>query len=194
MKDDDARVIRTRQQLRQALIELANERGYEAVSVLDIVERAQVGHKTFYRHFADKEGLLYSILAEILQEGQDLLLPPASPKAAEENTVNALRYAHRYADLFRVLLRSPAAEQLLQPLLAFGMAEGHRFFGGSDIPDELVAYHFVINLMMLTRWWLEHGMPYPPEQMAEYINRLVIRPIAALPKGREGCQRIQGTD
>ena len=182
MNEDDARVVRTRQQIRQAFIDLVIERGYESITVLDIVERAEVGHKTFYRHFSDKEALLYAVLADILMEGQSVLLPPSSPKAAEENTIQLLHYAQRYADLFRVLLRSPAAEQLIQPLTDFGLAEGHRFFGGSDTPDELVAYHFVTSLMWLVRWWLEHKMPYPPEQMAEYVNRLVIRPVANLRK------------
>jgi len=185
MNEADLRVQRTRRQLHHAFTKLVIERGYEAVTVLDIVEHAKVGHKTFYRHYADKEALLYAVLQEILAEGQTVLLPPTSPKAAEENTINALRFAHRYADLLYVLLRSPAAEQLMHPMVAFGLAEGKRFFGGTDTPDELVAYHFVCSLMSLIRWWLAREMPYPPEQMAEYINRLVIRPIASLRRNEE---------
>jgi AcrR family transcriptional regulator len=176
----DIRIQRTQQALQQALIELIIEHGYEAVSVRAITQRAQVGYKTFYRHYQDKEALLYAILGGMLQEGQRVLLPPTSPLAAEQNTINAFRFAHQYADLFRVLLRSPVAERLIQPLMAFGMAEGHRFFGGGNTPDELVAYHFVAGMMYLMRWWLEHDMPYAPEVMAEYVNRLLIRPIGSM--------------
>jgi AcrR family transcriptional regulator len=176
----DARILRTQRALQKALIELIIEQGYEAVSVRAITERAQVGYKTFYRHYQDKETLLYTILGDILQAGQQYLLPPTSPLAAEQNTINAFRFAHQYADLIRVLLRSPVAETLIQPLIAFGMAEGHRFFGGSDTPDELVAYHFVTGMMYLMRWWLEHDMRYTPEEMAEYVNRLLIRPIGRM--------------
>lgn len=180
MNEADLRVKRTRSQLRAAFIDLVIERTYEEITILDIVERAQVGHKTFYRHYADKEALLYALLEEILVEGQTILLPPTSPKAAEENTVHALRFAARYAKLLRALLRSPAAEQLIQPLITFGLSEAQRFFGGSDTPDEIIAYHFVTSMMSLIRWWLEHDMPYPPEEMAEYVNRLLIRPLAHL--------------
>ena len=176
----DVRIQRTQRALQKALIELIIEHGYEAVSVRAITQRAQIGYKTFYRHYQDKETLLYAILGDILQEGQHYLLPPTSPLAAEQNTINAFRFAHQYADLFRVLLRSPVAETLIQPLIAFGMAEGHRFFGGSDTPDELVAYHFVTGMMYLMRWWLEHDMRYAPEEMAEYVNRLLIRPIGMM--------------
>ena len=177
MNQDDQRVKRSRRQLRSAFIELVIERGYEEVTVFDIVERAQVGHKTFYRHFTDKEALLYSLLAEILAEAQPLLLPPTSPQATAENTINALRFAQKYADLWRVLLRSPAAETLLQPLIGFAQAEGKRFFGGAALPDDLVAFHFANSMMSLLRWWLEHEQPYPVEEMAEYINYLLIRPM-----------------
>lgn len=175
-----ARRGRTQRALHKALIELVVEQGYEAVSVRAIAQRAQVGYKTFYRHYPDKETLLYAVLGDMLQEGQAFLLPPTSPLAAEQNTMNMFRFVQQYADLFRVLLRSPLAETLIQPLVAFGVAEGHRFFGGSDTPDELVAHHFVHGLMSLVRWWLDRGMCYPPEEMAEYANRLLIRPIARL--------------
>jgi AcrR family transcriptional regulator len=180
MSETDIRVQRTQRALQQALIDLIIEQGYEAVSVRAVTQRAQVGYKTFYRHYQDKEALLYAILGDLLREGKHVLLPPTSPLAAEQNTINAFRFAHQYADLFRVLLRSPVAETLMQPMIAFGLAEGHRFFSGSDTPDELVAYHFVAGMMSLMRWWLEHDMRYAPEEMAEYVNRLLIRPIGGM--------------
>lgn len=95
-----------------------------------------------------------------------------------------MRVAQHYANLFRVLLCSPAAERLIQPLILFGLAGGHRSFGG-DTPAEVAAYHFVTSMRALIRWWLEHDMPYPPEEMAEYVNRLVIRPLTRLDQPRE---------
>jgi AcrR family transcriptional regulator len=180
MNEDDIRVQRTQQALQQAFMDLLKEQSYDEVSVRAIAQRAEVGYKTFYRHYADKEALLYAILGGILLEGQTVLLPPTSPLAAEQNTLSAFRYVQRYADLFRVLLRSPVAETLIQPLIDFGLAEGRRFFGGSDTPDELIAYHFVTAMQYLMRWWLEQGQQYSPEQMAEYVNRLLIRPISSL--------------
>jgi hypothetical protein len=44
----------------------------------------------------------------------------------------------------------------------------------------LVAYHFVAGMMYLMRWWLEQGTRYTPEEMAEYANRLLIRPIGQM--------------
>jgi AcrR family transcriptional regulator len=61
----DRRVRRTRRQLRDALVALILERGWDAVSVQDVCARADVGRSTFYVHFADKEELLLSGFDEL---------------------------------------------------------------------------------------------------------------------------------
>ena len=61
----DRRVRRTRSQLRDALVTLTLERGWDAVSVKDVCERADIGRSTFYVHFADKEELLLSGFDEL---------------------------------------------------------------------------------------------------------------------------------
>lgn len=49
---------RTRQLLRGALFSLIQEKGFEALSVQDIIDHANVGRATFYAHFDNKEDLL----------------------------------------------------------------------------------------------------------------------------------------
>jgi AcrR family transcriptional regulator len=62
---EDRRVRRTRQHLRDALVALILDRGWDRVSVQDVCERADVGRSTFYVHFADKEELLLSGFGEV---------------------------------------------------------------------------------------------------------------------------------
>lgn len=62
---DDRRVQRTRRALREALISLIVERGWEGFSVQDVCDRADVGRSTFYTHFADKEDLVAGGLEDL---------------------------------------------------------------------------------------------------------------------------------
>jgi AcrR family transcriptional regulator len=57
---DDRRVHRTEQLLRTALVSLIEEKGFETLTVQDIIDRANVGRATFYAHFDNKEDLLVS--------------------------------------------------------------------------------------------------------------------------------------
>jgi AcrR family transcriptional regulator len=57
---DDRRTQKTRKYLAEALKELIVEKGYDAVTIQDIIDRANVGRSTFYSHYESKEQLLTS--------------------------------------------------------------------------------------------------------------------------------------
>ncbi|WP_307845376.1 TetR/AcrR family transcriptional regulator [Planomonospora sp. ID67723] len=64
-KEIDRRVRRTREAIRKALVALIVERGYDAVTVTDVIARADVGRSTFYAHFTDKRDVLAANLEEL---------------------------------------------------------------------------------------------------------------------------------
>lgn len=66
-KAQDRRIVRTRQALYDALIELTEERGLDGFTVNDLCERADLNRGTFYNHFHDKEDLLASFEGEVLE-------------------------------------------------------------------------------------------------------------------------------
>jgi AcrR family transcriptional regulator len=63
-------VERKRRQARQRIIQAAQElflaRGFDEVSVGDIAERAEVGRTTFFRHFGDKQEVVFAREQELL--------------------------------------------------------------------------------------------------------------------------------
>ena len=59
MMKNDRRVERT-QLLLAALVSLIEEKGFEALTVQDIIDRANLGRATFYAHFDNKEDLFVS--------------------------------------------------------------------------------------------------------------------------------------
>lgn len=52
--------LRARDEIIEAAHELFAERGYPAVTVVDIVERAEVGRTTFFRYFGDKQEVVFA--------------------------------------------------------------------------------------------------------------------------------------
>lgn len=63
----DRRIVRTRLVIRDALTELIEEKGFEAVSVKDITTRANINRGTFYLHYRDKFDLLEQSEAEVIE-------------------------------------------------------------------------------------------------------------------------------
>jgi AcrR family transcriptional regulator len=68
MNDNDPRVIRTRKQLRDALISLVQEKSFQSISVQDIAERAALNRATFYAHFEDKFALMDHVVRDMFRQ------------------------------------------------------------------------------------------------------------------------------
>src|SRR5438128_8199273 len=111
-KKVDPRVKRTRQLLQQAFNELMQEKGFSAISIQDIAERATVNRATFYAHFEDKYQLLDCIVQEQFQQmvAKKLSLDPRW----EERTLRILIRA--VLEFFREFHHCPTAK-MLNPLI-----------------------------------------------------------------------------
>ncbi|HEU4341452.1 MAG TPA: helix-turn-helix domain-containing protein [Candidatus Binatia bacterium] len=88
MTKADRRVKRTRELLQKTLIGLINERGYDSITIRDIVDRANVGRTTFYLHYRSKEELFMSCHEAIIREFHSL--HPLSRKELLARLCNAM--------------------------------------------------------------------------------------------------------
>ena len=61
-KKTDLRVIKTKNNLYQTLIELMSDMPFEEIKFSDICEKALVNRSTFYSHYSDKYELLSSYI------------------------------------------------------------------------------------------------------------------------------------
>src|SRR6516162_9759214 len=87
-------VERKRRQVRQRIIQAAEElfraRGFDNVSVGDIAERAEVGRTTFFRHFGDKQEVVFAREQELLDtiaaagQADDTPAPRSTSEAVEQ--------------------------------------------------------------------------------------------------------------
>jgi AcrR family transcriptional regulator len=60
----DLRVIRTRKMIKEAFVDLVEEKGYEHITIKDIAEKAFINRKTFYFHFENKTALFNEIIKD----------------------------------------------------------------------------------------------------------------------------------
>src|SRR2546430_10084297 len=68
--EGNVRVRRTQKLLREALIELIEERSFEALTIGELTERAMVSRAAFYRNYQDK----YDLVEQIFEEAMSALL------------------------------------------------------------------------------------------------------------------------
>jgi len=178
MEIQDRRVRRTQHLLAKALIALTLEKGYEAVTIRDITERADIGYATFFRHYRDKDELLEDVLDVVHAEFVDRLCP-ATP-GADPAAVGVLlfRYVQERSEVLRVLLRSHTLIPRLIEVATQNIVKDHTPRPDSTVPIEVAAHHIVTSTIALIQWWLDHGMLYPPERMGVIYFELIVRPTS----------------
>jgi AcrR family transcriptional regulator len=97
-----------------AFIELVLERGYAAIGIADIVERADIGRSTFYAHFKSKDDLLIASMQWMF----DILAESTSPGASREPLDNLVAHYWSNRRLARVVLSHPIEPKLRRALSA----------------------------------------------------------------------------
>ena len=186
MEQVDRRVRRTKKSLEDALIALTLEKEYDEITIQEITDRADIGYRTFFRHYSDKDELLKDVLGTTMMELRELMSPPTPEilvdpnfKAADfKEGVLIFRHVQEHCDLYRVLLRSERT--FVESVMAFaiqGMEANLGSLAAAGISIEIMANHMAWATLALVRWWLDSDMPYTPEVMGEYSFRLVVKPI-----------------
>ncbi|HZX31526.1 MAG TPA: TetR/AcrR family transcriptional regulator [Rhodocyclaceae bacterium] len=174
----DRRVLRTRVALRDALLALLPEKGWDDLNVQEICDRANVGRSTFYLHYQSKEDLLSEGLNDLRAmlgatgaEGDSgparfAFLPGLLAHMIENRavfrTVIGRRSGHVVERRFRAMV-----VQLLEDDLA-GQGPGA---GSPEVHARFIAGGWV-DLMA---WWVDTANPPPIEVLELQLRELAVR-------------------
>jgi AcrR family transcriptional regulator len=75
----DRRILRTRQALGDALIQLMQEQPFNSITVQQVLDRARLSRSTFYTHYRDKDDLFLSDVERFLELIGTLLTRRGAP-------------------------------------------------------------------------------------------------------------------
>lgn len=187
-KRGSRQVQRTRQLLEEACIALILEKGYEAVTIQDILDRANVGRSTFYSHYSDKEDLLLSrfeALQQAFEEHARALLEhePSSgntePHASTNLPMVMLKYVEHEHRLFKALIGKHGSASHLNYQREFLLKYVRMIFKRvakaklSAYELEAVAQSTVSLFLSLLVWWIDSDMPCSAEELFKLEMRLI---------------------
>jgi AcrR family transcriptional regulator len=172
----DRRAQATREALLDALFALIEERGYERLTIQNLLDRANVGRATFYAHFESKDALLACSVAR-LRAG----LVQAWKATSGQRLGFTLPLFQHLAGARRIYLMAIVREnemsverhirQMLQDLVREDLAT-RRSLGQGDASVDL-AMHYVVGALWSTIvWWMDSSSPLPPEKVNALFQRL----------------------
>ncbi len=167
----DRRVARTRATLHHALLRLIVERGYDAISVQDICEAADIGRSTFYAHYTGKDDLKRS--------GLDHLKAALKGQGEGLGFTRALfEHGRGFVGHYRALkagLGVKVSLEALQTVIFELVAEALPPAEGRFERDLRVRFVAGALISVLT-WWLDNGAVESPEIVDTLFHGLVVGP------------------
>jgi AcrR family transcriptional regulator len=190
-KIQDRRVERTRKLLHEALMALIVEKGYEEVTVQDILDRANLGRSTFYSHYRDKDDLLlrgFDHLRTMLEDQHRALLSArARGKAADFNlSLELFRHAQENHGHYKAMVGKQSGQMIMRQAHDYlaALVREHlepvmKSRKKPPVPLDLAAHWLASGFLSLMTWWLDHNLPHTPEEMDAIFRRLTLPGLEA---------------
>ena len=185
----DRRVLRTQKQLSEALMTLILEKGYDAVTIEEITERANLGRTTFYLHYKDKDELLYKSLEAVFDDLVAQIEPYPITEwsmTGEKLSGMAFHHAAENAHLYKIILSGQGGTTIAQRIRAYIAQTAIRIINthyaqhidDSPIPSEVLGNYIASSMMGMITWWLENDQPYTADEMHSFFQQLNFRGTA----------------
>jgi AcrR family transcriptional regulator len=178
-----------RKLLRDALIELIEERSFDAITVGELAERAMMSRAAFYRYYQDKYDLVEQIFEETMQTFiNDLGFPPRNASGdfdmsrVSEFWVKFFEHFAEYERLYRVLLGGKGSSWFAMKMRAYlnetikKRMDMFKTYSGTKIAigrEEFLTALLAALIIDVVTWWLEQERPYTPQQLATYCQSMI---------------------
>ena len=175
----DRRIQRTRQLLRSALMALIDEKGYDAVTIQDITERANLGRTTFYLHYDNKdelfldhhEGFSGMMMVNVMDREQLLSDEP------QQGYVDFFQQLQDHREMYHAILSAKDADVLMRGVTSqlqrnLEMSLKAIFPSPPNMPMEIVTRYVVSAQLSLTNWWITQRNPYSAYEICRMLQQM----------------------
>lgn len=178
----DKREEKTLRKVYQSFACLLKEKGYENLSINDLIKKAEISRSTFYAHFKSTKDVLSSFCDSIFDHVFSLKLEKeAGHDFSESRLLSPTRYLthifyHFYEDrdLISSILNSEGSYVFLNelkrrssPFMNDLIEEGYIKY--DDIPSSMVLTVTTESFAALLSSWVKGGCLSSPEQMCGYF-------------------------
>lgn len=166
----------TKEDIKEALIQLLSEERFETISISKLCKRAGINRGTFYLHYEDKYQMIDSLKSDILsqlysffeEEGEyskRFMIAKFYVLRANERLINALTRSH-YID-FRGAIREFITSIILSEKQE---AATQRFLEENfHIPQKYALEIFLSSVEGIISLWIAGGAQEEPEEITQMI-------------------------
>lgn len=172
----DKRQQKTRAAIFAAFSRLLETKRYEAITVQQIIDEANIGRSTFYAHFETKDELLRAMCTDIFDhvfsvEHSHQQQPGWEQTNLERKLSHVLYHLQEDHHKLRGMLKSDSGEVFMRyfkEYLAVLFRKYQEEFH-CPVPEDFLIHHLVGSFSETVKWWVEENTRHSPEQVAHYF-------------------------
>ncbi|MEC0370427.1 TetR/AcrR family transcriptional regulator [Paenibacillus chibensis] len=179
----DRRARRTREAIQAAFVELILEKGYDAVTIQEVADKADYNRGTFYKHYVGKEELLKEIREVFLKGIREALLRPYKGMDQVEatkiypSTLKLFEHIECHKKEFKALItvHRGISEDLYNTLKTSMREDMHMEMEPGDPPldyELMLSYRLSATVGVIMHW-ADMDFKYSAEYMADQLLALV---------------------
>lgn len=181
----DRRILRTKEAITRAFLELFSEKEFDRITINDISERANVNRGTIYLHYTDKYDLLNKCIEDHLN---NMILSCTFNKFIQKKmdlmeSIEALKSLFIYIEdnflFFSSMLSSQKTTVFRERMMQIHTATIQQKLDMQGINQgmdkELIAQFTAAAFVGTVEWWILNHMPHSPQFMAEQVWKLFER-------------------
>ncbi len=181
----DRRKQYTRMVLKESIISLLKVKSISAITVKEICEEADINRSTFYAHYSDQFDLLDKVEEEIIQDMIKYLNQYNFDKEDEtlQMTEKLLEYIVTNKDVCHTLLNENVDTAFQQKVMDIVHRYLMKNWAGGSLDENVSEYFstFIISgSIYVIKRWLKNGMDKPPRELAELVNNIINKGLAAV--------------
>ena len=176
--NEDLRVVKTIEGIKEAFEELICEKDYEKITVKELCDRARINKKTFYHYYETLDALLAEMQLEMsagyIERVKDYDLPEELDKVNREFFIFAEEQGLAFEKITCSGSYHSIRDEMVESVNDAGWSKSKKYQKLSDYEKKLLM-GFINNAVLTAyRLWVEDGKKMPLDEVIEVTNRMVL--------------------
>ncbi|WP_086348218.1 TetR/AcrR family transcriptional regulator [Candidatus Enterococcus clewellii] len=187
MKKKDLRVMRTHKMIIEAFFYLVEEKGFDAITVQEIADRAMINRATFYAHFKDKQDLYDQIFdfavkafTSVVDADKTIRGNRLEVKKIEVLLTQIYNNIHKNKNFFLTIMDGSSNETLRRKLAdilyekyADTFAQLKITENDIEVPIDFIIEYMTSIFIGTLHWWVTSDTDMTPNHLARLVIKLV---------------------
>lgn len=181
-KKEDLRIIKTKKNLYEGLLQLMKDISFEDIKVSEICNVSLVNRSTFYDHFSDKYELLEALIKDLENELSEKLENNQKFESAKEYYMSMISILFKhisdnlnvYSSIVKTNNNGIASDMFREAILKdVKKTLDNSSYKKSFIPTDIVSTFYVSAVISVCIDYIKDSNKYTMEEILSYLDKLV---------------------